>query len=359
MGLIALIALAALEAILGQPITQVTFEGSGCLQTSTTKIDVRGAEGIVLFENFQAGSVAQQKDCQIFVSLDLTDRCFNGAAVENSVHNLLPPNYRGTLTIRSFINDVEIQSPLVISITGQNQSSNQVLEGIIAPSKRYCGQRVTLRLSNTLQVLDPVTEGSVVLLNQKLNLNSPPRSQSLDRAPINLPVAFSGQGCSISTGTSVTQENWKVLIGYRYFITQGSQSSDCQVSIPLNLFGGCLVSMMTSTTISNRQAVNMNMRFLANGQRINWQNERPIGFSNFDVVTEYQNPYPAVCGENLVLNAYVTLYPYSYNASVNGAITGQSFEIRAVNSPTYFSGQKRTEPLVWLLALSLLSLVCR
>lgn len=350
MGSIIIILVAGIQASLGQPILQVTFDGDGCPSFPATKVDNTGQQEIAMFENFQVSHTTQKESCQVFIELALADRCLDAVVIENSLYNSLPLNSRGLLTTRTYIDGIEFQAPISIAVVGQTEPFHKTESSITTPIKKYCGERITLRLDSTLETLDEIPAGSLMLMHQKVNVNSP-QNRPKERGPIQLPITFSGSGCSSGFDTVVTPQDWKLLIGYHYFNVQGNWGRDCEVRIPLKLFDGCLLNAMVSTSISNNRQVYENVRFRVNGRTINWQSQRASSPTPYESTIQFQGPYPAICGDHVLLSLYTTLNTNNNNNSYGGAITSQIFQVNSIGSPQFYSGQDKEKPSLFILLL--------
>lgn len=337
-----------------QPILHTTFNGPGCQNTQAIRIDVARDQELALFNNFQVGGETLSQSCQMNIELDLANRCLNNVEIANSLDNNLPPNARGQLSVISFIDQAD-QMPFVQDLFGEASPFVFNVKSTAVPAKKYCNEKVIFHVQTTIEALDPVSVKSINMIHQKVSFDAPLNSVSKALSPIGSPVSFSGMGCS-NWDSSVNAQDWMVILGFRNFRASSSLSSNCYVDIPLNLFGGCLVGALVSTTFENKQDLQSNIGVIFNGQRVSWDQEYVASEGIYKTEKQLKKPHPAICGDKVSITLLTSLGVYGNGKESHGAITSQMFQVQSLGSANVYSGQASLKPAFLIILPAILAL---
>lgn len=126
-----------------------------------------------------------------------------------------------------------------------------------------------------------------------------------DEANISELVIFDGSGCPFVDSVKINTTVWDINLYFSGFFAKVGQNSTCEVSVPVDLRGGCLVALVQSATISGQVGAQVITTF--DGVESNWckrqEIQDPANGSGFF----YSGPVPAICGDEMRMNLSIAL----------------------------------------------------
>ncbi len=118
--------------------------------------------------------------------------------------------------------------------------------------------------------------------------------------------SFNGTGCPSADDVVLNASEWAMSLDFSKFAAKYNEKTSCELEVPVNLHGGCLVGMLQSASISGQADAQIDMEF--NGESRKWCTNQLIRDQNNQQGSFLlAGPVPPICGRGTTMDLAITL----------------------------------------------------